>query len=49
MDLANDEPVKRLTEQIQHEKDPDKILQLTQELRRILDGSSDGKSLESKR
>jgi len=37
MDLANDERIKRLTEQIRHEKDPNKVLELTQELCRILD------------
>jgi hypothetical protein len=43
MDLANDERVKSLTEQIQHEKDNHKVLALVQELCRILDGGSDGK------
>ena len=48
-DLANDERLKRLTRQIQQEKDLNKVLQLTQELCRVLDGGSEGKPPESKR
>ena len=47
MDPANDERVKRLTAQIQYEKDPDKVLQLTRELCRILDGGKPPESGDS--
>lgn len=41
MDLANDERIKRLNQQIQQETDRDKVLKLTQELVRLLDGEPD--------
>lgn len=41
MDLADDERIKRLSEQIQHETDRDKVLKLTQELVRLLDGEDE--------
>lgn len=41
MDLVNDERIKRLNEQIQQETNRDKVLQLTQELVRLLDGEDD--------
>lgn len=41
MDLAHDERIKRLSEQIQQETDRDKVLKLSQELVRLLDGEND--------
>lgn len=38
MDLAKDERIKGLNDQIQQEKDPEKVLQLSRELVRLLDG-----------
>ena len=43
MDLANDERLKRLTDQIEHEKDPHRVLELAQELLRLLDGAPEGR------
>jgi hypothetical protein len=43
MDLADDERIKRLNELIQQETDRDKVLELTHELCRALDGDTDGK------
>jgi hypothetical protein len=43
MDLANNERVKRLNELIQQETDRDKVLELTRELVRLLDGDTDVK------
>lgn len=37
MDLADDERIKRLNEQIQQERDREKVLQLSRELMRLLD------------
>jgi len=37
MDLAEDERIKRLNDQIQQEKDPEKVLQLSHELVRLID------------
>jgi hypothetical protein len=49
MDLANDHRVRHLTEQIQHEPDQAKLLELVNELCRILDDHKAGKPAESKR
>lgn len=46
MDLANDERLKRLTDQIEHEKDPHRVLELAQELLRLLDGGPEGRLLD---
>ena len=37
MDLANDERLKQLNEQIQKEHDPKKLAELTQELLKLID------------
>ena len=41
MDLADDERIKRLNEQIQQETDRDKVLKLAQELLSLLSGEND--------
>jgi len=46
MDLANDERIKRLHQQIQEETDRDKLLELAKELCRVLDVGRDGKLSE---
>jgi hypothetical protein len=47
MNLANDERIKRLNELIQQETDRDKVLELTRELVRLLDGDTDVKPPDS--
>ena len=47
MDLANNERIKRLNELIQEETDRDKILELTRDLIRLLDGHADVKPPDS--
>jgi len=42
MDLANDERIQRLNEQIQSEKDPNKVISLIDELARLLDDGAPG-------
>jgi hypothetical protein len=37
MDLSDDERIKRLNDQIQQERDREKVLQLSRELMRLLD------------
>jgi hypothetical protein len=49
MDLADDERIKHLAELIQKETDRDKVLELTLELCRILDGGGGFKQPETKR
>lgn len=46
MDLANDERLKRLTDQIEHGKDPHRVLELAQELLRLLDGGPEDRLLD---
>jgi hypothetical protein len=48
MDFSKDERIKRVHEQIQQEKDCDKLLELARELVRLLDGGKGGKPPDSK-
>jgi hypothetical protein len=49
MDLANDARIKRLSDQIQQERDPEKLLQLSLELARLLDGEGNFKPPDAER
>ena len=42
MDLANEERIQSLNEQIQNEKDPEKVISLVDELARLLDDGTAG-------
>jgi hypothetical protein len=48
MDLADDEHIKQLAARIQRETDRDKVVELAQELCRLVDAKRDGKPQDSK-